>query len=117
MPAMSSSLLQELEEDEQLSKEEPEGRIKSSLFSGSLSMALCWEGEPENSIETKSRWRWREDIHTVMYMGLAELVRLSRERGGGGGIVWFARSQALLAVPVAVLSSTGDRQLWGLLTI
>ncbi|GMI82916.1 hypothetical protein like AT1G18340 [Hibiscus trionum] len=28
--------------DEQLSKEEPEGRIKSSLFSGSLSMALCY---------------------------------------------------------------------------
>ncbi|KAK8692227.1 hypothetical protein V6N13_075700 [Hibiscus sabdariffa] len=45
MPVMSSSLLQKLEEflikDEQLSKEEPDGRIKSSLFSGSLSMALC----------------------------------------------------------------------------
>ncbi|XP_039003323.1 general transcription and DNA repair factor IIH subunit TFB4-like isoform X2 [Hibiscus syriacus] len=46
MPAMSSSLLQKLEKflikDEQLSKEEPEGRIKSSLFSGSLSMSLCY---------------------------------------------------------------------------
>ncbi|KAK8552275.1 hypothetical protein V6N12_040880 [Hibiscus sabdariffa] len=46
MPVMSSSLLQKLEEflikDEQLSKEEPEGRIKSSLFLGSLSMALCY---------------------------------------------------------------------------
>ncbi|KAG8493894.1 hypothetical protein CXB51_011323 [Gossypium anomalum] len=45
MPVMCSSLLQKLEEflikDEQLSKEEPEGKIKSSLFSGSLSMALC----------------------------------------------------------------------------
>ncbi|XVF36892.1 hypothetical protein REPUB_Repub19eG0098000 [Reevesia pubescens] len=46
MPAMCSSLLQKLEEfltkDEQLSKEKPEGRIKSSLLSGSLSMALCY---------------------------------------------------------------------------
>ncbi|OMO55525.1 TFIIH subunit Tfb4/p34 [Corchorus olitorius] len=46
MPVMSSSLLQKLEEflikDEQLSKGEPEGRIKSSLLSGSLSMALCY---------------------------------------------------------------------------
>lgn len=46
MPVMCSSLLQKLEEflikDEQLSKEEPEGRIKSSLLSGSLSMALCY---------------------------------------------------------------------------
>ncbi|XWS15119.1 hypothetical protein CRYUN_Cryun35bG0066600 [Craigia yunnanensis] len=46
MPVMSSSLLQKLEEflikDEQLSKEEPEGRIKSTLLSGSLSMALCY---------------------------------------------------------------------------
>ncbi|KAK6257505.1 hypothetical protein QUC31_000964 [Theobroma cacao] len=45
MPVMCSSLLQKLEEflikDEQLSKEVPEGRIKSSLLSGSLSMALC----------------------------------------------------------------------------
>ncbi|XVE95466.1 hypothetical protein REPUB_Repub02eG0100000 [Reevesia pubescens] len=44
MPVICSSLLQNLEEfltkDEQLSKEEPEGRIKSSLLSGSLSMAL-----------------------------------------------------------------------------
>ncbi|TYJ35624.1 hypothetical protein E1A91_A05G249600v1 [Gossypium mustelinum] len=46
MPVMCSSLLQKLEEflikDEQLSKEEPEGKVKSSLFSGSLSMALCY---------------------------------------------------------------------------
>ncbi|KAG4147660.1 hypothetical protein ERO13_D05G236900v2 [Gossypium hirsutum] len=46
MPVMCSSLLQKLEEflitDEQLSKEEPEGKIKPSLFSGSLSMALCY---------------------------------------------------------------------------
>ncbi|EOY16261.1 Basal transcription factor complex subunit-related isoform 1 [Theobroma cacao] len=46
MPVMCSSLLQKLEEflikDEQLSKEVPEGRIKSSLLSGSLSMALCY---------------------------------------------------------------------------
>ncbi|XWS23761.1 hypothetical protein CRYUN_Cryun28dG0043000 [Craigia yunnanensis] len=46
MPVMCSSLLQKLEEflikDEQLSKEEPEGRIKSPLLSGSLSMALCY---------------------------------------------------------------------------
>ncbi|XP_022748632.1 RNA polymerase II transcription factor B subunit 4-like isoform X1 [Durio zibethinus] len=46
MPVMCSSLLQKLEEfsfkDEQLSKEEPEGRIKCSLLSGSLSMALCY---------------------------------------------------------------------------
>ncbi|XP_022768203.1 RNA polymerase II transcription factor B subunit 4-like isoform X2 [Durio zibethinus] len=46
MPVMCSSLLQKLEEflikDEQFSKEEPDGRIKSSLLSGSLSMALCY---------------------------------------------------------------------------
>ncbi|XVE55350.1 hypothetical protein DITRI_Ditri03aG0151800 [Diplodiscus trichospermus] len=46
MPVIRSSLLQKLEEflikDEQLSKEEPERRIKSSLLSGSLSMALCY---------------------------------------------------------------------------
>ncbi|XVF39358.1 hypothetical protein PTKIN_Ptkin01aG0028400 [Pterospermum kingtungense] len=46
MPAMCSSFLQKLEDflikDEQLSKDEPEGKIKSSLLSGSLSMALCY---------------------------------------------------------------------------
>ncbi|GLU01042.1 hypothetical protein SLE2022_183680 [Rubroshorea leprosula] len=46
MPAIYSSLLQRLDEfltrDEQLGKEEAEGRIRSSLLSGSLSMALCY---------------------------------------------------------------------------
>lgn len=46
MPAIFAGLLQKLEEfvmkDETLSKEEPEGRIASSLLSGSLSMALCY---------------------------------------------------------------------------
>ncbi|XP_038692635.1 general transcription and DNA repair factor IIH subunit TFB4-like isoform X10 [Tripterygium wilfordii] len=46
MPALYSSLLWSLEEflnkDEKLSKREPEGKIASSLLSGSLSLALCY---------------------------------------------------------------------------
>ncbi|XP_038705353.1 general transcription and DNA repair factor IIH subunit TFB4 [Tripterygium wilfordii] len=46
MPALYSSLLWSLEEflnkDEQLSKGEPEGKIASSLLSGSLSLAVCY---------------------------------------------------------------------------
>lgn len=45
MPALCANLLQNLEDfmvkDEQLGKEESEGRITCSLLSGSLSMALC----------------------------------------------------------------------------
>lgn len=45
LPALYSNLLQKLEEfmirDEKLGKEEPRGKIASSLLSGSLSMALC----------------------------------------------------------------------------
>lgn len=46
MPAIYSNLLQRLDEfiakDEKLGKEESERKIKSSLLSGSLSMALCY---------------------------------------------------------------------------
>ncbi|XP_037496336.1 general transcription and DNA repair factor IIH subunit TFB4 isoform X1 [Jatropha curcas] len=46
MPALYSNLLQALEEfmikDEKLGKEESQGKIASSLLSGSLSMALCY---------------------------------------------------------------------------
>ncbi|XP_010530197.1 PREDICTED: RNA polymerase II transcription factor B subunit 4 [Tarenaya hassleriana] len=46
MPALFGNLLEKLEEfvskDEESSKEESEGRIASSLLSGSLSMALCY---------------------------------------------------------------------------
>lgn len=46
MPSLCATLLQNLEEfmnkDEQLGKQEPEGRIACSLLSGSLSMALCY---------------------------------------------------------------------------
>jgi len=56
-----------------------------------------------------------EDIKYQLYLKLRELVRLSRvrerERGERLGCL-LTRSQALLAV--AVLSSSGDRQLWGL---
>ncbi|OAY58252.1 general transcription and DNA repair factor IIH subunit TFB4 isoform X1 [Manihot esculenta] len=46
LPALYSNLLQKLEEfmirDEKLGKEEPRGKLASSLLSGSLSMALCY---------------------------------------------------------------------------
>lgn len=90
-------------------------KMKNSKLKEKKKSGKKWK--VENSLKTNSLFKLRERRYSRYTWNWESWWDLAEERERErqwmrAGVVWFTSSQALLAV--AVLSGSGDRELWGL---